>query len=108
VAQHPHAADVHVNASLIPSVDCKVGQEIVWPVVGDIMLWRITEADDGSVVARSGQSKDILIFCPGRMVPVVTGRAHPQQNWHRYQGSGASSTNTFGAAFGNGFGFTSA
>jgi hypothetical protein len=90
---------MHVDVALTPAHQCRVGAEVLWPLHGDRTIWVVSIVDADGLVARSGQSKDILIIPRGDFpVPVIMRK---QQSFHQAYATGASSFNshTFGGFY---------
>lgn len=98
---------MHVDVRITPTNQCPVGTEVIYPLVGQRLLWTVVDAHPDGLAARSDDSDDILILPAKFPVPVVVAKQHharnPYQNQAYATGSTSfNSTSSFGGGFYNG------
>jgi len=96
---------MHVDVRLTPASQCAVGNEVLYPLIGQRMLWRIFDAHPDGLAARSADTNDILVLPPQFPVPVIV--AKHQHQFNRAYNSATNTTQTFGGGFGGNYQGTS-
>jgi len=92
---------MHVDVRLTPANQCAVGNEVIYPLVGERIVWSIYDVHADGLAARSDDSKDILVLPPTFPVPVIIAKRQ-HQTYGAYNGANASQTfggNAFGGFY---------